>query len=229
MHEHAGTTTSPPTLLGALEPAETAELERHLDGCEHCRERRSLARAGADLLARVGRAARAAAGAARAGDGRGPAPTPPRAGERVPVQRRHRLRGFAAAGDRARRRRGDRRRSRRLRAARRRRASDPSQELRGSQSGVDRAVSSARATAATSQVTGLTQLPTSERLPGVGPATGRRSAVVGCSRPTGRHGERRDPAQSRRGRAVLVTVEPEAAARSRPRRRWSACRSRLNP
>ena len=34
----AGARTSPPTCSGALEPGEAAELERHVEGCERCRE-----------------------------------------------------------------------------------------------------------------------------------------------------------------------------------------------
>ena len=70
-------------LLGALEPGEAAELERHLAGCEECRSELELAAAGGAAAARVGRAGRALAAAARSADGggarRAPSPRGPRA------------------------------------------------------------------------------------------------------------------------------------------------------
>ena len=54
-------------LLGALEPGEAAELERHLAGCAECRAELRLAAAGGAAAARVGGAGRGAAGAARRG------------------------------------------------------------------------------------------------------------------------------------------------------------------
>ncbi len=48
-------------MLGALEPDEAAELERHLEGCERCRAEMTLAGAGAPDAAGGGRAAGAAA------------------------------------------------------------------------------------------------------------------------------------------------------------------------
>ena len=67
-------------VLGALEPERAAELERHAEGCERCREEMRWLRAGGGGDRRSGAAARAAAGAARAAAGGGRGRRPRRGG-----------------------------------------------------------------------------------------------------------------------------------------------------
>ena len=55
--------------LGALDEREAGAIEDHLDGCERCRERLRWLAPAVDLLPALGRAAHAAAGAAREPDG----------------------------------------------------------------------------------------------------------------------------------------------------------------
>ena len=55
--------------LGALDEREAGAIEDHLGGCERCRDAAALARAGGRPAAGLGRAAHAAAGAAREPDG----------------------------------------------------------------------------------------------------------------------------------------------------------------
>ena len=51
VHERSSR-TSPPYVLGALEESEARELERHIEGCAHCRAERDRLRLAADALPR---------------------------------------------------------------------------------------------------------------------------------------------------------------------------------
>ena len=86
-------------LLGALEPAETADLERHLAACDRMPRRVALAGPAMRHAARVRRADRAAAGAARAAPRPRFAPMPgPAAGGAGSAASAARRLGAAASG-----------------------------------------------------------------------------------------------------------------------------------
>ena len=78
-------------VLGALEPEEAAELERHLEGCAECRAELRWLQPAVDLLPekveRVEPPARAARPDRRAGRERGRRPRPPSSRRRVPFSR----------------------------------------------------------------------------------------------------------------------------------------------